>query len=237
MTHRKRERPQARPDIQFIPLSTDVGKIRFFGNLMPALLLLYQSPRTFLRFQIFRHITPRRDVADFIATEADDVAQVEDTVVFVHRWHSTSFDPLAFARARLFLAQLTRLLRRAGYRADPLDPLSPHVNLPRLAARSGLGNLSPYGLLVHPIFGPRLILTALQTDYPIVLAPRFAGPGCNDCMACILLCPQRPDLTGVVDLAQCKTCARCLVVCPVGKGRRAREAWARHANVSSSRGG
>jgi len=115
---RRSKRPETRPEIQFIPLSTDDGKIRFFGTLMPALLLLKESPRAFLAFQIRRHLTPRREVTDFIAREgADDAARLGDTLIFVHRWRTLSFDPLAFARARTFLAQLTRLVRREGYRA------------------------------------------------------------------------------------------------------------------------
>lgn len=231
------KRPTQRPQIHFIPLSTDEKKIRFFGTLMPTLLLLAQSPSTFLRLQVFKHMTPRVPVERFIAEEADDAARVDDTLVFVHRWHTTRFDPLAFARARLFLAHLTRLIRKEGYRAEPLDPLSPHINLPRLAAKSGLGNLSPYGLLVHPIFGPRLILTALRTDHPVAPTPRFAEPACNDCMACIVLCPQQPHLTGEIDLGQCKTCARCLEVCPVGKGRKARRAWDAYRARVVTRGG
>jgi ferredoxin len=41
-----------RPEISFIPLSTDAGKIRFFGTLMPALLLLKASPARFLHAQL-----------------------------------------------------------------------------------------------------------------------------------------------------------------------------------------
>ncbi len=216
---RRSKRPETRPEIQFIPLSTDEGKIRFFGTLMPSLLLLKESPRAFLAFQIRQHLTPQQEVADFIATDADDAARLGDTLIFVHRWRSISFDPLAFARARTFLTQLARLVRREGYRAEPLDPLSPNINLPRLAAQGGLGNLSPYGLLVHPIFGPRLILTALKTGHPVTVRPRFAGDACFDCMACVALCPQRPHLSGIVDLGQCQTCAKCFEVCPIGKGR------------------
>jgi Pyruvate/2-oxoacid:ferredoxin oxidoreductase delta subunit len=130
----------------------------------------------------------------------------------------------------LFLEQMTRLLRRAGYRAEPLDPLSPRLNLPRLAVEAGLGNLSPYGLLVHPVFGPRLILSGVRTDYAPDLRPRFQGEACFDCMACLTLCPQQPQLSGVVDLGQCQTCAKCFVVCPVGKGRQARQALSNAAS-------
>lgn len=101
-----REPPvSVRPDIRFIPMSTDFGKIRFFGTLMPALLLLFRSPWSFVKYQIARRITPRCEVAEFIATSCDDAIRVRDTLVFLHRWESDSFDPFAFARAKVFLAR------------------------------------------------------------------------------------------------------------------------------------
>lgn len=36
-----------RPHIEFIPLSTDLNKIKFFGTLMPGLMLLKANPRRF----------------------------------------------------------------------------------------------------------------------------------------------------------------------------------------------
>jgi ferredoxin len=203
-------------DIRFVPMSTDEDKIRFFGTLMPALLLLKASPGRFVRYQVGRRYTPRVEIPAFVDTKADDAASVENTLVFVHRWHSFDFDPFAFARAKTFLARITRLVRRAGFRAEPLDPLSPSVNLPKLAARAGLGTLSPFGLLVHPAFGPRLILTALRTDYALELAPRWPGEGCSGCLACVGICPQEPLQTGIVELRMCQRCTQCLAVCPVG---------------------
>jgi epoxyqueuosine reductase len=209
----------ARPEIRFVPMSTDEGKIRFFGTLMPALLLIKASPGQFVRYQFARHHTPRADVSAFIAANADDAARTGNVLVFVHGWDSLEFDPFAFARAKTFLARITRLVRRAGYLAEPLDPLSPDVNLPKLAARAGLGDLSPFGLLVHPAYGPRLILTGLRTDYPLAIVSRWEEPGCTDCMACLELCPQEPIDTGVVELGKCQSCVRCLAICPVGKSR------------------
>jgi epoxyqueuosine reductase len=206
-----------RPEILFVPISTDANKIRFFGTLMPALLLLKASPARFAQAQAARQLTPRMSVEDLVASDADDVAQVEGMSIFCHRWASDSFDPLAFARAKTFLARVTRLARREGYGAEPLDPLSPSVNLPKLAARAGLGTLSPYGLLVHPAFGPRLILTGLRTDYPLRISSQPVGAGCTDCMACVRVCPQEPLATGVIRLGECQSCASCLAVCPVGK--------------------
>lgn len=207
-----------RPTIEFVPLSTDEGKIRFFGTLMPALLLLKASPAHFVKVQAARSFTPRTAVAAFIATEADDAARVDDHIVFVHRWHSDTFDPFAFARAKTFLARVTRLVRREGYQAQPLDPLAPRVNLPKLAASAGLGTLSPFGLLVHPSYGPRLILSGLRTDHPLALSPRRQGCSCTDCRSCLLICPQTPLDSGMVRLGECQSCARCLAICPVGIG-------------------
>ena len=209
-----------RQEIAFIPMSTNVDKIEFFGTLMPALMLLRAAPLRFIQFQIASQLTPKADIDSFIQTETDDAARVEDVLLFVHKWDSLTFDPFTFAAAKTFLSQLAHLLRRAGYQADPLTPLSPDLNLPKFAARAGLGNLSPYGLLVHPKFGPRLILSGMRTDYPFSPAPRWGLPGCNDCMACVVLCPQKPLVNGVVRLGECQTCAKCLTVCPMGKGKR-----------------
>jgi epoxyqueuosine reductase len=207
-----------RPDIQFLPLSTDPGKIRFFGTLMPALLLLRASPWQLVQHQVAGRTTPRGSVPAFLDSGADDASRVDSTVVFVHRWHTAGFDPLSFARAKTFLSRATRLLRREGYAALPLDPLSPDVNLPNLAAQAGLGSLSPFGLLVHPAFGPRLIITALQTDCPLELTSRYQGSACTDCFSCLEVCPQAPRKTATIELGRCQSCAQCLAVCPVGAG-------------------
>ncbi len=206
-----------RSEIVFVPMSTDEDKIRFFGTLMPALLLLKASPLRFAQTQVAKRFAPRMEPEALIASSVDDVARAGETLIFVHRWASNEFDPLAFARAKTFLAQITRLVRRAGSEAEPLDPLSPNINLPKLAAQAGLGNLSPYGLLVHPAFGPRLILTGLRTDHPLRFSSRPEGSGCTDCMTCVNVCPQEPLVSGIIRLGECQSCAECLAVCPVGK--------------------
>lgn len=203
-------------DLIFIPLSNDLEKIRFFGTLMPALLLLKQAPAQFFVHQVRRRLLPRRSVEAYIQQNADDFSQTDDVWLFVHRWKQPTFDPLTFARTHTFLAQLRRLLRRAGYRAEPLDPLSPTINLPQLAIQAGLGDASPYGLLVHPVFGPRVILSGMRTDYPMVLRPRWGSDGCTDCAACLKLCLQKPLETPNVNLGQCQTRALCFTVCPTG---------------------
>jgi len=206
-----------RREIETIPATTNETLLRVFGTVMPMGLLLARSPGYFFTSQWESRQTPPQDIDAFIQAETDDVARVGETLVFVHRWQGKDFDPTAFARAKVFLAKVTRGVRQAGYRAEPFDPLSPQLSLPRLAVEAGLGNLSPYGLLVHPRFGPRLILTGLKTDYPWqVSSQQPEAGGCTDCMVCVRKCPQNPIETGTVNMAVCKSCTRCLTVCPVG---------------------
>jgi epoxyqueuosine reductase len=209
--------PTQRPDIRFIPMSTDPAKIKFFGTLMPSLLLLKASPLRFIQYQAMKGFTPRVDVGAYIQNESDDAGRTGDVLVFVHRWNSITFDPFTFARAKTFLKRVTNLIQRRGYAAEPFDPLSPDLNLPKLADKAGLGNLSPYGLLVHPEYGPRVILTGVRTTYPLEISPRFSELGCNDCMACFRICPQKPLEYGTINLRLCKSCAKCLEVCPTGR--------------------
>ena len=186
---------------------------------MPALLLLKSSPVRFAAFQLGKAYTPRTTIEKYIQTEADDVGWANGVLVFVHRWNSLQFDPFTFARAKTFLRRITHIIQRAGYQAEPIEPLSPETNLPRLAEKAGLGNLSPYGLLVHPKYGPRLILSGLRTDYPRAQAFARSEPqiGCTDCMVCTRVCPQEPLRSEKIDLKRCQSCAKCLELCPTGK--------------------
>lgn len=204
-------------NIRCIPATTNKTVLRIFGTLMPSLLLLKQAPDQFWSLHRAMGQTPDGDIAEFLQAHTDDVGRVGDTLVFVHRWQSTAFDPVVFARAKVFLAQITRLVQREGYATTAFDPLSPGVNLPQLAVHAGLGDFSPYGLLVHPKFGPRVILTALKTDYPLSVVPQWPEQqGCTDCLVCVRKCPQKPLQTGFVQMSQCKSCTRCLSVCPIG---------------------
>jgi epoxyqueuosine reductase len=205
------------PNIRCVPATNNKVLLRIFGTLMPSLLLLKQAPGTLWSLHQAMLQTPDGDIEECLLANTDDVGRVGDTLVFVHRWQSTEFDPVMFARAKVFLAQMTRMVKRAGYAVTSFDPISPAINLPQLAVEAGLGDFSPYGLLVHPKFGPRVILTALKTDYPLVVEPQWRKQqGCTDCLVCVRKCPQEPLKTGFVEMSQCKSCTRCLSVCPVG---------------------
>jgi hypothetical protein len=84
-------------------------RFAFLAQLMSALLLFKQSPLCFMQFRI--------------------AARVDDTLIFVHRGQAVDFDPFTFAHAETFLARFTRLIQRAGYAAELIDPLSLCLNL------------------------------------------------------------------------------------------------------------
>ncbi|NIV28646.1 MAG: hypothetical protein GWN58_03745, partial [Anaerolineae bacterium] len=56
-----------RSEIVFVPMSTDEDKIRFFGTLMPALLLLKASPLRFAQTQVAKRFAPRMEPEALIA--------------------------------------------------------------------------------------------------------------------------------------------------------------------------
>ena len=148
-----------RPTIETIPMSTDARKIEFFGTLMPALLLLKSAPLRFLGYQIAGRLRPRGEIADFVGHGCDDAARIGNTLVFVQRWESTTFDPFTFAKAKTFIRQLRRMLTRAGYRATLIDPLSPGRSLSKLAQSAGLGKRESKEIakVQFPFFFSRLL--------------------------------------------------------------------------------
>lgn len=156
--------------MRFIPQSTDFGMIRFCGIPMPTLLLRLKSPGKFFWQLTARRITPHGRAEAFVGSDDVGSSRAGDTVVFLHAGHSTNLDPVAFARARVFLGRVARMVIREGYGAELLDPLSPAMNMPALAASAGLGNLSPFDLLLHPRVGPRSIISALKIGHPSLTA-------------------------------------------------------------------
>jgi hypothetical protein len=129
------------PRIRCIPATTNKTLLKIFGTLMPSLLLLKQAPGQFWALQRAMGQTPEGDIAEFVQTHTDDVGQVGNTLVFVHRWQSTDFDPVVFARAKVFLAQMTRMVQQAGYSATPFENIPMDNQTLKLAVygKGGIG--------------------------------------------------------------------------------------------------
>jgi len=105
--------------------------------------------------------------------------------------------------------------------------LMPKLQFKPLAVLAGMGWMGKNNLVIHPIFGPRIVIGVVLTDAQIerTRRPRLEN-GCGDCDACLHVCPigaLRPD--GSFDRLRCyhrrrildKPCRFvCMRVCPIG---------------------
>jgi len=113
-----------------------------------------------------------------------------------------------------------------------------------VAKAAGLGWIGRSMLLVTPDMGPRVCLTTVVTDMPLVPGePRKNN--CGSCSACISACPigalkkrnfeDHPELLEeVLDVDACDTrvearprgtvlCYECMLACPIGMGHQERK--------------
>jgi ferredoxin len=195
-----------------------------YGNFEASIGLIYVSPAIQLKInRLFARLASCADAETAIARFADDAASVEGMILFALRWSGVMNDSYEMVRMDLLCDHVSQFISGTGYRVEPIRPLTTTLNLPEVSAAAGLGNLNPYGLLVHKVFGPRVVLGGLRTDYPFDLRPRWEGGGCDSCGNCLLICPQRPEASGEINLRQCAGCAKCVTVCPVGKGQAERK--------------
>jgi len=95
-----------------------------------------------------------------------------------------------YARMALTTGTLAAFIRNLGYRAIPMGN-DTALSIPT-AIDAGLGELGRNGLLVTPKYGPRVRISKLFTDLPLV--------------------PDRPIRFGVTEF--CETCKKCASLCP-----------------------
>jgi epoxyqueuosine reductase len=195
-----------------------------YGNFEASIGLICVSPVIQLKInRLFTRLASCADVETTIARFADDAASAGGMILFALRWSGVMNDSYEMVRMDLLCDHVSQIIKGTVYRVEPIRPLTTTLNLPEVSAAAGLGNLNPYGLLVHKVFGPRIVLGGLRTDYPFGMRPRWEGGGCDDCGECLQACPQRPRVSGEINLRQCARCAKCVTVCPVGKGQAERK--------------
>ncbi|MBN1315857.1 MAG: 4Fe-4S dicluster domain-containing protein [Anaerolineales bacterium] len=143
----------------------------------------------------------------------------------------------AYFAAAAIAVQLAVLIRSLGYPARAHIDGNYRVICPLLARDSGLGEIGRMGLLMTPGQGPRVRISVVTTDLPLIPDEPKSDPTlidfCTRCKKCIDNCPSksiptgsRQDINGVkrwrINSETCfhywnvigTDCGRCISVCP-----------------------
>ena len=151
---------------------------------------------------------------------------------------------MGYSRMAVTNAHLASFIRYLGYRAiESGNDIA--LSIP-MAMQAGLGDIGRNGILITPEFGPRVRLSKVITDLPLV-ADRPIDFGvtefCGVCMKCAHSCPSRSIMTGErtaepnnrsnnpgglkwpINAETCRTywsrvqtpCVSCIATCPYNK--------------------
>ena len=142
-----------------------------------------------------------------------------------------------YLRAAEIAVQIAGFLLRLGYSARAHISSHYEVICPLVARDAGLGEIGRMGMLMTPRLGPRVRLSVVTTELPLVADSRMYDSTmiefCEACEKCAAVCPSqsiprgnRTEESGVlrwkINAETCYTywckvgtdCGRCLAVCP-----------------------
>jgi len=142
-----------------------------------------------------------------------------------------------YLRVAEIAVQIAEFIRRLGYSSRAHISSHYEVICPLVARDAGLGEIGRMGLLMTPRLGPRVRLSVVTTELPLVAEQRsFDGTViefCENCEKCATVCPSqsiprggRSEENGVlrwrINAESCYTywctvgtdCSRCMGVCP-----------------------
>jgi epoxyqueuosine reductase QueG len=127
--------------------------------------------------------------------------------------------------------------RIKGTFVSKLYPLFTH----KIAATSaGIGWIGRNGLLINPVYGPRISLATVLTDAPLTVGTPIEFSQCGDCRMCLEFCPseaitgndwsRKEPFVELVNLDNCSSykknskringkpnCGLCISICPYGR--------------------
>lgn len=133
--------------------------------------------------------------------------------------------------------QIAAFIRELGYEAKAHIDGNYEVVCPLVARDAGLGEIGRMGLLMTPELGPRVRLSVVTTDIPLLVDELKQDDSmidfCEKCKKCALVCPshsisltKRREIDGIlrwkINSEACFTfwsavgtdCGRCMSVCP-----------------------
>jgi epoxyqueuosine reductase len=146
---------------------------------------------------------------------------------------------------------ISSFLYRSGYQALPipaaqrtdLENAIPTISHKMVAHIAGLGWIGKSCLLIMPEYGPRIRLSSILTNAPLLATNNPIEQRCNTCRACVEICPvkaikgknfefgevreERFDFRKCQsyfeelkkDTSKKSVCGMCLYICPYGKDR------------------
>ncbi len=113
-------------------------------------------------------------------------------------WIAHSATSMGYSIMAITNMFLSAFIRSLGFKAIDCTTNDVAASIP-LAMQAGLGDLGRNGLLITPQFGPRIRLTQIITDLPLVAdSPIDFGVTefCEACEKCAKLCPSQSILHG-----------------------------------------
>jgi reductive dehalogenase len=133
--------------------------------------------------------------------------------------------------------QVAKFIRNLGYSARAHIDGNYHVVCPLVARDAGLGEIGRMGLLMTPRLGPRVRISVVTTDLPLLIDKRKPDYSvtdfCMKCKKCAVACPSKAisfedkkEIDGIkrwqINSEACFTlwstcgtdCGRCVAVCP-----------------------
>ncbi len=105
---------------------------------------------------------------------------------------------MGYSRMAITNAYLSAFIRNLGFKAIDCTTNDVAISIP-MAMRAGLGDLGRNGLLITPQFGPRVRISKVITDLPLVAdAPIDFGVTefCSVCGKCAHVCPSQAIMLG-----------------------------------------
>ena len=168
-----------------------------------------------------------------------------DLIKYFPTYISEVATAMGYSRMAIANNYLSAYIRMLGFKAIDCSINDVALSIP-LAMQAGLGDLGRNGLLITPQFGPRLRLSKVITDLPLVAdAPMDFGVTefCMVCKKCADMCPSQSISTGErtakanslsnnagalkwpVNAETCrmywartsKSCTTCIACCPYNK--------------------
>lgn len=142
-----------------------------------------------------------------------------------------------YLKSGIIALQVASFIRNLGYEARAHIDGNYEVVCPLVARDAGLGEIGRMGLLMTPNLGPRIRISVVTTDLPLLIDKPLNDYStidfCTSCKKCADACPSqaisfepRKDIAGIerwqINQEKCFTlwctlgtdCGRCISVCP-----------------------